>query len=182
MLQSIGRDLCPPDSGLANVRAYLALGSNLGDRWQFLREAVGALEEEVVGVSHVYETDPVGGPSGQGAYLNCVVGLETAKTPHELLGVCRRLESAANRVRQERDGPRTLDVDVLLVGDLKVHDADLTIPHPRMWERWFVLAPLSDLAPELVTQERPPRLRYSVRDIGPLFPTLPFVAAASAQS
>ena len=71
---------------------------------------------------------------------------------------------------------------MLLVGDLKVHDADLTIPHPRMWERWFVLAPLSDLAPELVTQERPPRLRYSVRDIGPLFPTLPFLAAASAQS
>ena len=152
------------------MRAYLALGSNLGDRWQFLREAVTALRDELVAVSNVYETDPVGGPAGQGAYLNCVVALETEKSPHELLGICRRLEAAADRVRIERDGPRTLDVDVLLVGDLVVNDHDLTIPHPRMWERWFVLAPLADLAPELVTQTPPPRLRYSVRAVGPLFP------------
>ena len=107
------------------MRAYLALGSNLGDRWRFLREAVRSMHE-VVAVSHVYETEPVGGPIHQGPYLNIVVELETDRSPHDLLGMCRRLESAADRVRAERNGPRTLDVDVLLVGDLTVNDADLT--------------------------------------------------------
>ena len=149
------------------MRAYLGLGSNLGDRWRFLREAVRSMEE-VVAISHVYETEPVGGPLHQGPYLNIVVALETHRTPHELLGMCRRLESAANRVRNQRHGPRTLDVDVLLVGDLKVDDDHLTVPHPRMWERWFVLAPLADLAPELVTQARPDHLHAIVCDLGPL--------------
>ena len=152
------------------MRAFLALGSNLGDRWRFLREAVRSMLE-VVAVSHVYETEPVGGPLHQGPYLNIVVELETERSPHELLGMCRRLESAANRVKAERNGPRTLDVDVLLVGDLTVNDPDLTVPHPRMWERWFVLAPLADLAPALVTQPRPDHLHAIVNDLGPLFPS-----------
>ena len=149
------------------MRVYLALGSNLGDRRKYLQEAVAALDD-VVAVSHVYETAPVGGPE-QGAYLNVVVALDTDKSPHELLGMAHQLESAAERVRRQRWGPRTLDVDILLVGDLRVDEPDLSVPHPRMWERWFVLAPLAEIAPELVTQPRPPDVDRSVRDVGPLF-------------
>ena len=127
------------------MRAYLGLGSNLGDRGEHLRRAVAALPD-VVAVSPVYETDPVGGPAGQPAFLNLVVALETDLSPRQLLDVARGLEQAAGRVRTEKDGPRTLDVDVLLVGDLTVHEPDLVVPHPRMWQRRFVLAPLADLA------------------------------------
>jgi 2-amino-4-hydroxy-6-hydroxymethyldihydropteridine diphosphokinase len=136
------------------TRAYLALGSNLGDRVAYLQGAVDALAAtpgvSVVGVSRVYETDPVGGPE-QGRYLNAVVAIESARPPRELLAVAQHAESAARRVRGERWGPRTLDVDVLLVGDAEIHDPDLVVPHPRMWERGFVLAPLHDVAPGLVT-------------------------------
>jgi 2-amino-4-hydroxy-6-hydroxymethyldihydropteridine diphosphokinase len=127
------------------VRAYLGLGSNLGDRRAHLRAAVAALPD-VAAVSPVYETEPVGGPAGQQPYLNVVVALETELTPRDLLDLGHQLEQAAGRVRTEPDGPRTLDVDVLLVGDLSVREPDLVVPHPRMWERRFVLAPLADLA------------------------------------
>ena len=137
------------------MRAYLGLGSNLGDRRAHLRAAVAALPD-VVAVSPVYETDPVGGPPGQSPYLNLVVALETDLSPRQLLDVARTLEEAAGRVRSERHGPRTLDVDVLLVGDLTVHDDDLVVPHPRMWQRRFVLVPLADLA------------EGEVRNLGPL--------------
>jgi 2-amino-4-hydroxy-6-hydroxymethyldihydropteridine diphosphokinase len=106
----------------------------------------------VVAVSPVYETDPVGGPAGQGPYLNLVVELSTARSPRELLELARRLEAAAGRVRAERWGPRTLDVDVLLVGELVVDEADLVVPHPRLGERAFVLVPLADLAPDLAAE------------------------------
>ncbi len=131
------------------MRAFLGLGSNLGDRWAHLRAAVAGLPD-VVAVSAVYETEAVGGPPGQGPYLNAVVELDTELSPRRLLDVGRRLEESAGRVRSERWGPRSLDVDVLLVGDLAVDEADLKVPHPRLWERAFVLAPLADLAPELV--------------------------------
>lgn len=131
------------------MRAFLGLGSNLGDRWGYLRDAVASLPD-VAAVSPVYETAPVGGPEAQPEYLNLVVELETERSPRELLGVAQALEEAAGRVRVERWGPRTLDVDVLLVGDLVVDEPDLVVPHPRMFERRFVLAPLADLAPELV--------------------------------
>ncbi len=131
------------------MRAFLALGSNLGDRWEHLRTAVEGLPD-VVAVSPVYETAPVGGPEGQGSYLNVVAELDTGLSPRQLLALGRRLEAASGRVRGERWGPRALDVDVLLVGDLEVDDPDLQVPHPRMWERAFVLVPLSDLAPDLV--------------------------------
>ena len=131
------------------MRAFLALGSNLGDREAILRAAVAALDD-VVAVSPVYETAPLGGPGGQGPYLNAVVELDTRRSPRDLLEVCRRLEAAAGRVRGERWGARTLDVDVLLVGDLVVDEPDLVVPHPRLWERRFVVAPLADLAPEIV--------------------------------
>lgn len=127
------------------MRAYLGLGSNLGDSRATLRAAVAALPD-VVAVSPVYETEPVGGPPGQPSYLNLVVALETDLSPRDLLDIAHRLEDAAGRVRAERNAPRTLDVDILLVGDLMVNDEDLIVPHPRMWQRRFVLAPLADLA------------------------------------
>ena len=130
-------------------RAFIGLGSNLGDRIGTLRRAVAGLPD-VVGVSPVYETEPVGGPDDQPPYLNLVAELSTDLTARRLLEVGRQLEAAAGRVRAERFGPRILDVDVLLVGDEVVDDDDLTVPHPRMHERRFVLAPLADLAPVLV--------------------------------
>ena len=131
------------------ARAFLAIGSNLGDREAFLRGAVAGMPD-VVAVSGVYETGAIGGEEDDPPYLNAVVELATERTPRELLELCRRLETAANRVRTRRWGPRTLDVDVLLVGDETVDDPDLQVPHPRMWERSFVLVPLHDLAPDLV--------------------------------
>jgi 2-amino-4-hydroxy-6-hydroxymethyldihydropteridine diphosphokinase len=132
------------------VLAYLSLGSNLGDRAALLREGIAALAEgDPIRVSPLYESAPVGGPV-QGPYLNVVLELETDATPHELLARCRSAEVAAGRVRTVRFGPRTLDCDVLLVGDLTVDSPDLVVPHPRMWQRRFVLQPLADLAPQLV--------------------------------
>jgi 2-amino-4-hydroxy-6-hydroxymethyldihydropteridine diphosphokinase len=131
------------------MRAFLGLGSNLGDRWQYLRDGVAALPD-VVAVSPVYETDPVGGPAGQGSYLNLVVELDTRRSPRALLEAAQAAEAAAHRIRRQRWGPRTLDVDVLLVGDQVLDEPDLVIPHPRLWQRPFVLVPLADLAPELV--------------------------------
>ena len=130
-------------------RAFVALGSNLGDRWAYLRTGVAHLPG-LVAVSPVYETVPVGGPAEQGPYLNAVAELWTAATPLDLLEAARRAEAAADRKRGERWGPRTLDVDVLLVGDLVVDLPELQVPHPGMWERGFVLVPLADLAPEIV--------------------------------
>jgi len=135
------------------VRAHLALGSNLGDRLANLQGALDGLAAtegiEVVAWSSVFETDPVGGPV-QDDYLNAVVEVDTTLTPHELLAVCGRLERAAHRVRLERWGPRTLDVDVLLVGDLVVATDDLEVPHPRTAERTFVLVPWAEVEPDAV--------------------------------
>lgn len=146
------------------MRAFVALGSNVGDRWAHLRSAAAGLPD-LVAVSPVYETDPVGGPEGQGPYLNAVAELDTDLSPRQLLELGRGLETAAGRERGVRNGPRTLDVDVLLVGDLVVADEDLVVPHPRMWERAFVLVPLHDLAPDLVPE--PPRIP-SLRPAGAL--------------
>lgn len=129
------------------ARAFLALGSNLGDRMSYLRLGVEGLDD-VVAVSPVYETDPVGGPD-QGAFLNLVVELDTRRSARELLEECRRLEAEAERVRIERWGPRTLDVDVLWHDLETVDEPDLVVPHPRMYERAFVMVPLADLAPDL---------------------------------
>ncbi len=138
--------------GLPVRRAYLGLGSNIGDRGAHLQQAVDGLAATdgitVVAVSPVYETDPVGGPE-QSDYLNAVVAADTDLTARQLLEVAHRLEDEAGRVRQERWGPRTLDVDVLLVGDDDVDEPDLVVPHPRLYERAFVMVPLADLDPML---------------------------------
>ena len=149
------------------TRAFLGLGSNLGDRVAYLRAAVAAAPD-VIAVSPVYETDPVGGPDDQGAYLNLVLELDSTLDARGLLEACHRLEAAAGRVREVRWGPRTLDVDVLWVEGETVTDPDLVVPHPRMRERRFVLAPLADLAPDLVSTEDVVRAGGEVRLLGAL--------------
>ncbi|MCA1692933.1 MAG: 2-amino-4-hydroxy-6-hydroxymethyldihydropteridine diphosphokinase [Acidimicrobiales bacterium] len=173
------RKLRPPVSGLGSAavritrrqrglkRAFVGLGANLGDREDTLRQAVAALPD-VVAVSPVYETEPVGGPPGQPPYLNLVVELATDQSPRQLLAVAQRLETHAGRVRDEHHGPRTLDVDLLWVEGVTVDEPDLTLPHPRMHERRFVLAPLADLAPELVPPGWKESAEGQVRRLGTL--------------
>ena len=134
------------------MRTFISVGSNLGDRRAFLRDAVDSLPD-VVAVSSVFETDPMGGPGNQGAFLKIVVELDTELTPSALLSVCHRIESAAHRVRDERWGPRTLDLDIIWMEGVTMDEPRLTIPHPRWKERKFVLAPLRELAPDLVTAQ-----------------------------
>lgn len=141
------------------TRAFLGLGSNLGDRRAHLRRALAAMaadpQVELVAVSGLYETEPLGGPD-QDPYLNLVAEVEVpapggaVSTARGLLALAQHLETVAGRVREQRWGPRTLDVDVLWVDGETVEDADLVVPHPRMAERRFVLAPLAELAPEVV--------------------------------
>jgi 2-amino-4-hydroxy-6-hydroxymethyldihydropteridine diphosphokinase len=137
------------------TRAHFGIGSNLGERLAYLQLAVDQLASAdgvtVVGVSPVYETAPVGGPD-QPDYLNAVVAVDTTLTPHELLRVAQGIEAEAERVRTVRWGPRTLDVDLLLVGDEQIDDPDLVVPHPRMTDRAFVMVPLADLDPEWATR------------------------------
>jgi 2-amino-4-hydroxy-6-hydroxymethyldihydropteridine diphosphokinase len=137
-------------------RALLGIGSNLGDRRAHLRTAVASMPD-LVAVSSLWETAPVGGPE-QGAFLNAVVELDTDLTARELLLLCRALETTAERVRRERWGPRTLDVDVLWIDGETVDEPDLIVPHPRMFLRPFVLVPLGELAPDLLPDdfESPP--------------------------
>lgn len=133
---------------LEPTRAFLGLGSNLGDRESYLRSAVAAIPD-VTSVSGLYETDPIGGPE-QGAFLNIIVQLETRLRSRELLNICREREAEAERIRLERWGPRTLDVDVVWVDGDVVNEPDLIVPHPRMRDRAFVMVPLGELAPDLV--------------------------------
>ena len=132
------------------VSAFLGLGSNLGERSGNLQRAVdllGAHEGMRVNASSsVWETDPVG-PS-QPDFLNAVIGIETTLAPLELLAACQSAEAALSRVRAERWGPRTLDVDVLLFGGVAVDEPSLVVPHPLLLERAFVLAPLLELDPD----------------------------------
>ena len=129
----------------------------MGDRMAFLAGAVSGITSLSapgdVTASPIYETEPIGGPLGQDPYLNMVVKWTTELSSKEILEVARALEARAGRVRQERFGPRTLDVDVLFIEGEVVATEELEVPHPRMWQRKFVLAPLRDLAPALVPDE-----------------------------
>jgi 2-amino-4-hydroxy-6-hydroxymethyldihydropteridine diphosphokinase len=160
----------PTPPGTSPVRAFIGLGSNLGDRRAELARAVGSLRQEgdLVAVSPLYETEPVGGPAGQDPYLNLVVELSTTDSPRRLLERCRALEESAGRIRTVHHGPRTLDADVLWVEGAAVDEEDLVVPHPRMWERRFVLAPLADLAPDLVGPEALARAGGEVARLGML--------------
>jgi 2-amino-4-hydroxy-6-hydroxymethyldihydropteridine pyrophosphokinase len=129
----------------APQRAVLALGSNLGDRLGMLQGALDALGKmpgvDVVAVSGVYETAPVGGPPGQDPYLNAVILVDTRLSASVLLERCLAVEGALGRHRTERWGPRTLDIDVITYDDQVNEDEALTLPHPRAYERAFVLVP-----------------------------------------
>jgi len=132
--------------------AFIGLGSNLGDRMGYLREALTRLEQEPVRlgkVSPLYETEPVGGPL-QGPYLNACATFETVLSPVSLLRRLQQIETALGRVRRERWGPRTVDLDLLVYGNVIMRTPSLELPHPRLAERDFVLQPLKDIAPELL--------------------------------
>lgn len=132
--------------------AFVALGANLGDRLATVEAAVEAIDDldqvTVRDVSGVYETLPVGGPS-QDPYLNAVVRIDTDLGPHEFLGELQLIEAAFGRDRssEERWGPRTLDLDILLFGDQQLDTPDLVVPHPRLHERAFALVPLVEVFP-----------------------------------
>ncbi|MCT9929763.1 2-amino-4-hydroxy-6-hydroxymethyldihydropteridine diphosphokinase [Planotetraspora sp. A-T 1434] len=139
------------------MRVVLALGSNLGRRIDYLQGAVDALFDapglSFVAVSPVYETDPVGGPE-QDPYLNAVVIGEGMQDPRSLLDRAHNIENAFGRTRAERWGPRTLDVDLIMVGNLLSDDPELTLPHPRAHERAFVLVPWAQADPAAVLPGR----------------------------
>lgn len=151
----------PAESEAEGVTAYVALGSNLGDRRATLTAAVRGLDRlpgtRVTAVSPAYETAPVG-PPGQGPYLNAAAAVTTTLSPTALLAACQRLEREAGRPPEDQRepwGPRTLDLDLLLYGDAVRRDPAaepdrpaIELPHPRMHERWFVLRPLADIAPD----------------------------------
>lgn len=144
--------------------ALVALGSNLGDRERTLAlafEALGALPgTRLLRRSSLHETAPVGGPP-QGPYLNAAAALSTRLPPLELLRALLRIEREQGRERGERWGPRTLDLDLLAYGALVMHSPELTLPHPRMAERRFVLVPLAEIAPDWVH----PALGLRVREL-----------------
>jgi 2-amino-4-hydroxy-6-hydroxymethyldihydropteridine diphosphokinase len=127
-------------------RAVLSVGSNIGDRMGHLQGALDALAErvDIVGISGIFETSPVGGPE-QGDFLNAVIVIETDLTPHELLALCQQVEADRNRVREVRWGPRTLDVDIIAMDGMVLDDPALTLPHPRAHERAFVCVPWLDV-------------------------------------
>jgi 2-amino-4-hydroxy-6-hydroxymethyldihydropteridine diphosphokinase len=145
--------------------AFIALGSNQGDRRDFLDRALQALQEwpgiTVSLISSYHETEPVGGPPGQGKYLNAAAELRTELEPRDLLRALLEVEQNLGRVRTERDAPRTIDLDLLLYEQLVLDEPDLTVPHPRMHERLFVLRPLAEIAPRVVH----PLLQRSIADL-----------------
>ncbi len=145
--------------------AYVAIGSNLGDRWATLSAAVRRLRAEpslrVIASSEFYETAPVNCPPGSGEFLNAVVAVETDRLPQDILELLLRVERQFGRVRTEPNSPRTLDLDLILYGDAVISTPELIVPHPRMHERAFVLVPLAEIAPGAVQ----PVLKKSVREL-----------------
>ena len=136
------------------VTAHVGLGSNLGDRGGLIAAAVDQLRAtpgaSVSAVSSLLENPAVGGPAGSPPFLNAVVEVRTGLPPHELLRRLQAIETALGRVRRERWGPRTVDLDLLLYGDRVIRTSDLVVPHPLMHERDFVLRPLAEVAPAAV--------------------------------
>jgi len=133
------------------VIAYIGIGSNIGDRTANCRKAIELLSEagRVVSVSSLYYTEPVGRHE-QDDFINAVAAIETDRSPGELLKLCQSIEDRLGRKRGIRWGPRTADLDILLYGDLVVGQPELVIPHPQMALRKFVLAPLAEIAPDVM--------------------------------
>ncbi len=150
------------ETGGVNETAYLSLGSNLGDRAVNLRAALAQLDAagRLLAVSALYETQPVDVPN-QSWFLNCVAAIETEKTPRELLQLALQIEAAMGRLRMRNQGPRNIDIDLVLFGDRVVDEPGLKIPHPAMQQRRFVLEPLVEIAPEV----RHPELGKTAREL-----------------
>jgi 2-amino-4-hydroxy-6-hydroxymethyldihydropteridine diphosphokinase len=131
--------------------AYISLGSNIGDREHLLQEAITLLHQppfiDVVSCSSIYDTEPVG-YLDQSSFLNMVIAVSTTGSPHELFTAMMAVEKDLGRTRDIRWGPRTIDLDLLLYGNVELKTSELTIPHPRMHERCFVLIPLAELIEE----------------------------------
>lgn len=148
---------------MKEIKAYLGLGSNIGDRMAFLRDAVRKLSEteqiEIKEISKVYQTEPVGYVAQEDFY-NMVVGITTDLSPMHLLEICRKIEREMGRSDSVHKGPRTIDIDILLYGDSIINEYRLQIPHPRLLDREFVLRPLCDIAPELCVET----VGVSIRD------------------
>jgi 2-amino-4-hydroxy-6-hydroxymethyldihydropteridine diphosphokinase len=138
-------------------RAWLGLGGNLGDPQKAMASALQAIDadprNDVVAVSSVYRTPPWG-KTDQPDFLNAVASVETGLSPRELLDLCLEAEKGLKRVRAERWGPRTIDIDLLLFGDRTIEEHGLEVPHPRMTQRAFVLLPLAEIAPDLKIGEK----------------------------
>ncbi len=154
------------------MRAYLGLGSNLGDRHANIAEAARRLSEtpgvRVVKLSSLHETAPVGGPP-QGDFINAACEVETSLPPRELLAAVLAIEQAMGRVRSVRWGPRVIDIDILLCDELILDEPDLVVPHPRMAERRFVLEPLAEIAPGVIcpkSRKTVPELLAALEDGG----------------
>jgi 2-amino-4-hydroxy-6-hydroxymethyldihydropteridine diphosphokinase len=142
--------------------AYLSLGSNIGDRETHLHEAIVRLQSEgrVVSVSSFYETEPVEF-ADQAWFLNCALALETTRTPQQLMSDILTIEQEMGRQRIQKKGPRIIDIDILLFSDKIIDLPDLTVPHPAMQRRRFVLEPLAEIAPEA----RHPVLKKTIREL-----------------
>lgn len=160
--------------------AYLGLGSNLGNRLAFLRGGRDSLTSRfditLLRASGVYETEAVGGPPDNPAFLNAVLEIETPLEPRALLAACLAVEDEFGRTRPMEWAPRTLDIDLLLYGDLVISEPDLRIPHPRLHERAFVLAPLGELAPDLIH----PDFHATIRALATALPLPPELAPLRA--
>jgi 2-amino-4-hydroxy-6-hydroxymethyldihydropteridine diphosphokinase len=142
--------------------AYLSLGSNVGDREAQLRAALACLQREgrVVAVSSLYETEPVEF-TDQAWFLNCAVALETTDTPEQLMSALLQIEQQMGRKRIQRKGPRTIDIDILLFGNTILGTPALTVPHPAMQQRRFVLQPLAEIAPTV----QHPVLKQTIQEL-----------------
>jgi 2-amino-4-hydroxy-6-hydroxymethyldihydropteridine diphosphokinase len=160
----VGTSVMKPDNTTSrgSTRVYLSLGSNVGDRAAQLRGAITRLGAagRVLAESSLYETEPVEF-TDQPWFLNCAVALETNKTPQHLMSTILDVEEQMGRKRVQKKGPRTIDIDILLFGDTIVHSKELTIPHPAMHQRRFVLEPLAEIAPEVIH----PILKKTIREL-----------------
>ncbi len=138
---------------MADVRVFIGLGSNLGDRYDYIRRALLKVDElegvRVYRVSSLIETEPVGGPAGQGMFVNGVAELRCDLSAGELLAALLEIENELGRERQERWGARTIDLDLLLFGREVIDEAELVVPHPLMAERDFVMIPMAEIAGEV---------------------------------
>ena len=145
-----------------NHLVYLSLGSNIGDRESHLRDAISRLENQgrIQSVASFYETEPVEF-TDQARFLNCALALETEQAPEQLMESVLHIEQAMGRERQQNKGPRTIDIDILLFSDTIIDSPKLTIPHPAMHARRFVLQPLAEIAPEV----RHPVLKKTIREL-----------------